>query len=414
MAVKRYNIGIFGKTNSGKSSLMNLIIGNECSIVDEKAGTTADTKTALFEIHGIGPVKLLDTAGMDEEGELGEKKRRKAENDLKECDLVIVVVKDGSSCFETEERIIRAAKEYDKQVIIVHNLFDEGCSGNASGPGSGFFEDHKEIRVRAIDNSERSRLLDFIVNNIECKKDKGDILPFIEKGEYYLLNIPMDEETPEGRYLRPQAMCEEHITRKFAFPISFRMDLKKAREEDESERKRYLSVLDGIKDKKVRCVITDSQAIDVIDKWTPKEHDITTFSIMMINHMSGGRLRLFAEGIKALEGLNAGDRILIAEACNHSRIKEDIGTVQIPDYIRKRCPGVIAEHNFGREFRDNNKLKEYKLIVHCGGCMIDSQKLKARLRELEGIGVPVTNYGIFLAYMQGKETLRRVLKVWGV
>lgn len=135
---------------------------------------------------------------------------------------------------------------------------------------------------------------------------------------------------------------------------------------------------------------------------------------MMINYMSKGKLKLFAEGINTMEKLKDRDKVLIAEACNHSRIAEDIGTVQIPNYIKKNYPGVIIEHNFGREFKDDSELSKYKLIIHCGGCMIDSQKLKARLHDLEALGVPITNYGIFLSFMQGKDTLKRVLKPWGL
>jgi predicted GTPase len=135
---------------------------------------------------------------------------------------------------------------------------------------------------------------------------------------------------------------------------------------------------------------------------------------MMINFMSKGKLTLFADGIKAMDDLCEGDKILITEACNHSRIAEDIGTVQIPNFIKKKYSGVEVEYAFGREFRDKKDISKYKLIIHCGGCMIDSQKLAARLRDLESVGVPITNYGVFLAYMQGKETLRRVLKPWGL
>ncbi len=413
--IQRDNIGIFGRVNSGKSSLMNLLTQQECSIVDSKPGTTADTKIMLCEIHGMGPVKLFDTAGLDEKGSLGEKKRKKAENDLKECDLVLLVINPSSEDFETENYVISKAREYDKQLIVVYNLFREGIDIRDVESKLEYSQFYKKIKLNAIDNNDRQRLLNFILDNFESKNHKIELLPFVEKDEYYFLNIPMDIETPVGRYLRPQQMAEEYITRNFAFPVSYRMDLKKARSENfEDEKKRYLDVLEGLKDKKVKCIITDSQAIDIIGPWTPKEYDVTTFSIMMINYMSKGKLKLFVEGIKAMGSLQKDDKILIVEACNHSRIGEDIGTVQIPDYIKKNYPDVVVEHNFGREFRDNKDLEKYKLIIHCGGCMIDSQKLGARLRDLGAVGVPITNYGVFLSFMQSKETLKRVLKPWGI
>lgn len=411
--IQRDNIGIFGKVNSGKSSLMNLLTQQEGSIVDATPGTTADTKITLCEIHGMGPVKLFDTAGLDEKGELGNKKRKKAENDFKECDLILLVIDPSTNDYETENYIISKAREYDKQILIIFNIFKKDHDIRSVESKLKYSKFHKKIELKAINSNDRQRLLNFILNNFESKNKKIELLPFIKKDEYYLLNIPMDIETPPGRYLRPQAMAEEYITRNFAFPISYRMDLKSARSNKfKSEKKRYLNVLQGLKDKKIKCIITDSQAIDIIALWTPEEYQITTFSIMMINYMSKGKLKLFTEGIKAMESIKKGDKILIAEACNHSRIGEDIGTVQIPNYIKKHFPDVIVEHNFGREFKDNKDLSKYKLIIHCGGCMIDSQKLKARLQDLESLGVPTTNYGIFLSYIQGKETLRRVLKPW--
>ena len=415
MIIQRDNIGIFGKVNSGKSSLMNLLTQQECSIVDIKPGTTADTKITLCEIHGLGPVKLFDTAGMDEQGNLGEKKRKKAENDLKECDLILLIIDPNTNNLETENHIISRAREYNKQLLIIFNIFNDDYNINFIESNLIYFQFYKKINLKAINNNDRQKLLNFILANFESKNKKIELLPFIKKNEYYLLNIPMDAETPPGRYLRPQAMAEEYITRNFAFPISYRMDLGKARSKNfDIEKKRYLDVLKGLKDKKIKCVITDAQAIDIINKWTPEEYDITTFSITMINYMSKGKLRLFVEGIKAMKDLKKDDKVLIVEACNHSRIAEDIGTVQIPDYIKKNYPGVIIEHNFGREFKENKELSKYKLIIQCGGCMIDSQKLKARLHDLIALGIPITNYGLFLSYMQGKKTLRRVLKPWGL
>ncbi len=413
--IQRDNIGIFGKVNSGKSSLMNLLTQQECSIVDAKPGTTADTKITVQEVHGMGPIKLFDTAGIDEKGELGDKKRKKAFNDLKECDLILLMIDPSTSNFENEKLIINKVREYDKQLLIVYNLFDEGDRAKIKNVedkfvGLRFF---KKIILKATDGIYRQSLLDFILNNFESKNYKMELLPFVEKDEYYVLNIPMDEETPPGRYLRPQQMVEEHITRNWAHPVSFRIDLKKARSSDlkevEGERKRFLNFLNNFK-KRPKAVITDSQAMDIMHKWTPEDIGLTTFSIVMINYVTKGKLKLFVDGVKVIDSIKKGDKILIAEACNHSRIAEDIGTVQIPDYIKEKYPGVIIEHNFGREFRENKDLESYKLIIHCGGCMIDSQKILVRVRDLINVGVPFTNYGIFLSYIRGKGALERVLK----
>ena len=146
--------------------------------------------------------------------------------------------------------------------------------------------------------------------------------------------------------------------------------------------------------------------------WVSPDLALTTFSIMMINYMSRGRLKEFVNGVKVLNSLVAGDHVLIAEACNHSRINEDIGTVQIPRILRRLVPGIIIDHSFGRELFGGTDIAKYKLVIHCGGCMISNQQMAARLRYLYPIGIPITNYGIFLSYVQGEKTLDRVIRPW--
>ncbi|MBN1768595.1 MAG: 50S ribosome-binding GTPase [Prolixibacteraceae bacterium] len=413
MQVNREHIGLFGKMNSGKSTLMNLLTQQETSIADPTPGTTADTKVAFMELHGLGPVKLFDTAGLDEPSNLGVKKKQKVLAVLKECDLVLLIVDASAQTFEVEYGIIEAARELDKQILVVFNLFNEICPKLATEI-AGMPQWHllPHIELRAIDSDERSRLINFILRNYQPKSQSVELLPFVQPDEFYILNIPMDEETPDGRFLRPQSMALEAITRKWAYPIAYRMDLKTARSEHATkERERFEAFLAGFS-KKPKAVITDSQAMDIMATWMPDDILLSTFSIMMINYGSNGALRLFYDGVQAMNDLQPSDKILIAEACNHSRIQEDIGTVQIPTIIKKRCPGVAVEFNFGREFQLNEKLSEYRLIIHCGGCMISTQKLQARLRDLRSVGVPITNYGVFLSWAQGSGALERVMKPW--
>lgn len=415
MIVERDHIGIFGKMNSGKSTAMNLLTQQQTSIVDPTPGTTADTKIALQEIHGMGPVKLFDTAGLDESNVLGEKKRKKVMADLKECDLIILVIDPSTKAFETESEVISLSREFDKQLLIIYNLFNPVDEAKIEKieklvPLSRFY---KKISIEAVSEGCRQGLLNFILENFESKNYKMELLPFIKRDEFYVLNIPMDVETPPGRYLRPQAMCEEYITRQWAYPVSYRMDLAKARSGDPDEKNRFDKFIADFK-KRPLAIITDSQAMDIMSRWTPDDIELTTFSIMMINYASRGRLIEFVEGVKVLDNLKAGDKVLIAEACNHSRIHEDIGTVQIPNYLKTRFGGIVIEHNFGREFQENDRLAEYKLLIHCGGCMISSQKMLARMRDLRATGVPYTNYGIFLSYIQGKKALAKVLKPWNI
>jgi len=417
--VERDHIGIFGKMNSGKSSLMNLLTQQTTSIVDATPGTTADTRVALQEIHGLGPVKLFDTAGADESSGLGEKKRAKVFTALKQCDLVLLVIDPATTDFTTESQVLEEARDADKQILAVYNLFQEQDAGRipeveAALPLLRFY---RKIRLRAVEPEDREALLDFILDNFESRNLPMELFPFLERDEFYVLIIPMDVETPPGRYLRPQAMSEEYITRHWAWPVSFRPDLGRARSgdpaESSEEKARFDRFLRGF-GKPPKVIITDSQAMDVMHAWCPPDIGLTTFSITMINYVSRGRLKAFAEGTRVIDDLKPGDRVLIVEACNHSRVGEDIGTVQIPRFLEERFPGVSVEHNFGREFQENTELSTYRLIIHCGGCMISSQKMLARIRDLETVGVPYSNYGLFLSAMQGRAALRRVLEPWGL
>ena len=415
MIVERDHIGIFGKMNAGKSSIMNLLTQQTTSIVDPTPGTTADTKVALQEIHGLGPVKLFDTAGLDEATELGRKKRDKVLDDLKACDLVLLVIDPSTRTFAAEATVLDRARELDKPLLALFNLFTPSAANDVGTVEAALplLKFHPRHLLSAADPACRQPLLTFILAHYTPRRVTTELLPFAERDAFFVLNIPMDEQTPSGRLLRPQEMAHEYLVRHWAWPVSYRMDLARARSGDEVERRRFETFLAGL-GRRPRAIITDSQAMDLMHRWTPDDIPLTTFSIMMINYVSQGRLASFVRGIGALDRLQDGDRVLIAEACNHSRVAEDIGTVQIPAIIRRRWPGVTVEHNFGREFQENASLQAYKLVIHCGGCMITPQKLQARIRDLDTIGVPYTNYGLFLAYAQGREALRQVLRPWGL
>jgi len=414
--VKRDNVGIFGRMNVGKSTIMNLITEQNTSIVDETPGTTADSKVALFEIHGIGPVRISDTAGADETGVLGDKKKQKVKKEIKECDLILLVVNPENEGFALESEILDDVREMGKQIIVIYNIFSEKGRAmvkevEASSPELKLC---RKIVINALEFEQRARLIEFILNNYDKRKGPPELLPFLERDNFYVLIIPMDNETPQGRYLRPQAMVEEYITRKWCYPVSFRMDLGTARSDNpEPELKRFKRFLDSLSIKP-KAIITDSQAMDIMGKWCPDDIMLTTFSIVMINHTSGGKLPEFVKGIKTLDKLGKGSRVLIVEACNHSRIGEDIGIVQIPNILKRIDPEISIEHNFGREFYENPELKKYDLLIHCGGCMVSDQKMEARIRDLDAVGVPYTNYGVFLSYVNGPEVLKKVLIPWGL
>lgn len=422
MVVERKNIGIFGVINVGKSTLMNIITQQETSIVDNYPGTTTDIKQAIIEFHQIGPVKLFDTAGIDEKGALGEKKRLKTFAALKEVDLILLII-DPFNEIGYEKDIVELAKKYHKDIFIIYNIFADKKDSYEGDINLLFKNIESQLRYTGksldIDFSlpgKSSAVINFIENNLSSSQDKVDFFPRIKEGDIVFLNIPMDEETPQHRLLRPQAWVQEHLLRNYVSTFAYRMDLGKARKDDPYEKEKFLKTIELLHaGGNFKLLITDSQAIDIVHPWTLDEQgnsivEITTFSVIMANVMSNGRLKRFVDGINVMENLKRGDKILIAEACNHDRIAEDIGTVQIPNKIKtKYGEGVIGvDHAFGREFQSCN-LDDYKLVVHCGGCMIDKQKMNARLEELSEYDVPITNYGLILSYFQSPHAFSRVV-----
>lgn len=414
---ERNIIGIVGRTNAGKSSLLNLLSGQEhYAITDSTPGTTADTVTTIMEVHGLGPCKILDTAGVDEYSELGEKKRKKSYEALEEADLVLVVVdagraqKDG---VKIEKELIEHAKERGKQVLLVWNTFQNSQEASPK-------TQEKELGVPGIflsanDFSEQSRLADFLKEHFEVPNRDIDLLPNLSEKGVVLLIIPMDEETPTLRLLRPQDMAMERLLRNFVTPVLFRLHLGKARSDNanevQEEQARFSGLIQFLKNapEGLQLIITDSQAFDIVAKWVPQEIPLTSFSVMMAHYMACGEMDFLLKSVNAMDLLEDGDTVLIAESCNHNRKCDDIGTVQIPRIIKEKTgKDVQFEFAFGRTFPED--LSSYKMVIHCGSCMTDRQKFFRRIRIAEEQGIPLTNYGFFLAYAQNPETLVRVTK----
>ncbi len=423
---ERTIVSLIGRTNVGKSSILNLLSGQkDYAIVDEAPGTTADTVTALMEIHDMGPFKILDTAGVDEFSRLGNKKRKKTYEAIEEADLSLLIIdliqtarkKDIS----LELKLIDRIRKHKKQGLILYNIFED----NKIPPKT--IEKYKQsidkklsfrlpsLMLSATNQKYQHKLVSFIKKYYKREHRNIDLLPSVKNKGYVLLIIPMDEETPTLRLLRPQDMAVERLLRNFVIPVLYRMDLKKARSKDKSivaqEKKRFMDILQHLSSSKenLQLVITDSQAFDIVSNWTPKKFPLTSFSIMMTNYMSFGNFEFLVESVKTADSLKKGDNILIAEACNHNRKCDDIGTVQLPRLLEEKVGGKLNfDFGFGRTFP--NELQHYKIIIHCGGCMIDRQKYLRRVLKSKEAGVPFTNYGILLSYLQGKKVLERVIK----
>lgn len=432
-------ISIIGRTNVGKSSLLNLLSGQkDYAIVDKTPGTTADTVTALMEIHDLGPFKILDTAGVDEFSALGAKKRRKTYKAIEEADLSLIIIDllqaIKSNNLEPERKLIDRIRRHRKQGLILYNLFEDEKIPPQTLKKFRRQIDQKlgahlpSLTLKTNHQRHQRRLVDFIKTNFQKESRHIDLLPNIKNQGYVLLIIPMDEETPTLRLLRPQDMAVERLLRNFAIPVLYRLDLKKARSQESvairkksthhqnprkiaTEKQRYLDLLQHLSTSKegLQLVITDSQAFDIVSQWTPEKFPLTSFSVMMSNYMSFGNLQYLVDSAKTVDHLKPQDRILIAEACNHDRKCNDIATVQIPRLLQEKIGAKLNfDFNFGRPFPEN--LKSYRLIIHCGACMIDRQKYSNRLLKSQAAKVPFTNYGLLLSYLQGKNTLKRVVK----
>lgn len=423
--IERVNISIIGKVNAGKSSLINLLSGQkDFAIVDPTPGTTADNVITLMEIHSLGPVKIFDTAGVDEPGELGDKKRKKTMQAVYESDLVLLTF-DFNKLISTkdysiEKELLDEILEMNKQCLAVFNLF-KNKNQLSYEEINRFVEQYAnllEIPALVIDLSdfkEQQKLIDFILNNFKFESKNIDLFPKLKDKGFVLLNIPMDEETPEIRLLRPQEMTVERLLRKFCIPVLYRMDLNSARSKEieisNKEKKRYLDLIDDLSkgNEGLQLIVTDSQAFDIIGEWTPENIPLTSFSIAMTNFMTYGNLDYLIQSTEKIQELQNQDLILIAESCNHNRKCDDIGTMQLPRVLRNFTQKELKfEFSFGRTFPDD--LTKYKMIIHCGSCMTDRQKYYHRIELAQKNNIPFTNYGMVLSFAKNKKLLEKALE----
>lgn len=419
---ERSIISIIGRTNVGKSSMLNLLSGQkDYAIVDKTPGTTTDTVAALMEIHDTGPFKVLDTAGVDEYSKLGAKKRKKTYEAIEEADLSLIVLDLEQKDVSVERKLIERIRKDKKQGLVIYNLFNSQLPQKDIKKRQKFLDselegDFPSLVINAADRKKQTKLTNFIKTFFKKESRQIDLLPIKNKG-YVMLIIPMDEETPDLRLLRPQDMAVERLLRNYAIPVLYRMDLKKARNSSqkiiEQEKKRFLDVVKTLSNSSegLKLILTDSQAFNIMSRWAPKKIPFSSFSIMMTNYMSFGNLKYFVDSVRAVDKLKERDKVLIVEACNHDRQCDDIATVQIPRRLEAHAGCKLRfDFSFGRPFPEN--ISSYKLIIHCGACMIDRQKYLRRIFKAKGNKIPLTNYGVLLSYFCGKEILDRAVAVF--
>ena len=381
---ERLHIAFFGKRNAGKSSLLNAFTGQNLAIVSEVKGTTTDPVYKNMELLPLGPVVVIDTPGIDDVGDLGLLRVEKAKQVLNKTDLAIIVCEAGRPLCEQEKNIVESAKQRQIPYIIAYNKSDLLSELPNEGENEIFVSAKTKQGVEELKN--KCALVAKLQEN-----NKRIVADLLNVGDVVVLVVPIDKAAPKGRLILPQQQTIRDILDAGASALVCR----------DNELEQTLNKLVD----KPKLVITDSQVFGKVSKIVPDDVPLTSFSILMARYK--GDLPLVVSGAKAVDSLQKGDKILVSEGCTHHRQCEDIGTVKIPNWIKQRV-GCDVEFDFtsGTEFPED--LSKYKLVVHCGGCMLNEKEMKYRLRSCMTAGVPVTNYGTLIAYLNGilKRTIQ--------
>ena len=398
-AGERVHIGFFGRRNAGKSSLLNAVTGQELAVVSEIRGTTTDPVYKAMELLPLGPVMLIDTPGFDDEGTLGEQRVKKAKQVLDKTDIAVLAVDAAEGMTACDEELLSLFKERDIPFMIACTKVDMtgGCQkkpgaeqGRADMGSVSRAENPDEnkiasvIYVSAVTGVGIRELKERLAAMLPDKGERRLVADLIKPLDVVMLVVPIDAAAPKGRLILPQQQAIRDLLEAGAIPMTVR----------ETELKDALTKLS----EKPALVITDSQAFEEVAAIVPEDIPLTSFSILMARYK--GFLKIAVEGVRAIDGLKDGDRVLIAEGCTHHRQCDDIGTVKIPRFLKKYTgKDLIIETASGTGFPED--LAPYALVIHCGGCMLNEREVLRRMRFAKTQGVPVTNYGISIAQMKG-------------
>lgn len=388
---ERAHIAIFGRRNVGKSSLINALTGQDLAVVSPVGGTTTDPVYKSMELLPLGPVVLIDTPGLDDEGELGTLRVNKAREVLNKTDMAVVVF-DGAGLSDLELSLVRQLKEAKLPVIGAANKCDELKFDERQLEDMQNTLGIKIHPVSAATGQGIKELKEAIAGMAPESSDKFTIVgDLVSQGDFVVLVTPIDKAAPKGRLILPQQQVIRDLLESDAMAVVTK----------EFELKETLAGLG----KKPRMVITDSQVFLKVAADTPKDILLTSFSILLAR--SKGNLAELVRGARTVERLKDGDRVLIAEACTHHQQSDDIGRVKIPRWLRQMTGKQLNfEYSSGMSFPAD--LGEYALVVHCGGCMLNRRAMTYRVEQAVKAGVPIVNYGVLIAYVQG--ILERAIK----
>ncbi|EGT4205866.1 [FeFe] hydrogenase H-cluster maturation GTPase HydF [Clostridioides difficile] len=381
----RVHIGLFGKRNAGKSSIINAITNQSAAIVSDIAGTTTDPVFRPMEILPIGPCVLIDTAGLDDVGELGELRIGKSLDVLEKTDIALLVVDCQIGISQEDLSLIEKFNDKNIPHILILNKID-----TIKNQSEILNLAKNKVKCPVVSVSSTDKIgIENLKNEIikVLPKDSTEfklVSDLIEPNDLVVLVVPIDKAAPKGRLILPQQQVIRDILDNGAISIVTKED----------SLKETLSNLG----KKPKLVITDSQVFPQVDKDTPKDIPLTSFSILFARQK--GDLKELINGAYALENLKDGDKILMAEGCTHHRQTDDIGTVKIPNMIRKKTgKNITFEFSSGVSFTED--INKYALVVHCGACMMNRAGMLSRIEKAKSFNVPIVNYGILIAYVKG-------------
>ena len=390
MGVK--HIGIFGKRNVGKSSLINILLGQEVAIVSDTPGTTTDPVKKRMEIPDIGPVQLIDTAGFDDVGEVGLKRVEKTMKVIEEIDMALLVF-SGNVLGKEEKDVLARLKEFDVPVVVVHNQSDiTPLDCGVAGDLNNMYDcDVVEFSCKMPTPEEQREAVDmlmaFIVKGLLLSGGERTIMEgLVEPGDNFVLVCPIDSEAPAGRLILPQVMAIRDVLDNGGIATVLQPE----------QLEGYL-----VTKAPVKMVVTDSQAFRQVSQIVPENIPLTSFSVLMAR--AKGPFEEYMKGVKAIETLKDGDKVLVLESCTHHTSCEDIGRVKIPAMLQKKC-GCKLQFTFISgldQLPPHEQLSDYALALQCGGCMVTRRQLANRIRRVVAAGVPVTNYGMCIAYVTG-------------
>ncbi|MBR0233621.1 MAG: [Synergistaceae bacterium] len=395
---ERIHIAFFGLRNAGKSSLVNAVTGQDLSVVSEIKGTTTDPVKKAMELLPLGAVVIIDTPGLDDEGTLGELRIKRAMNVLSNCDIAVLVHDSNLEISQAEKDLIKIFDERKLPYIIANNKIDINShlsvnkltsplqrvdslsvSGEVPQRGGGV------INVSAVTGENIYELKEKIASLVKNKKsEKKLISDLLDPGDVVILVVPVDKAAPKGRLILPQQQTIRDILDSHCSAFVCQ----------DTELEKILNLITP------KIVVTDSQVFGKVNKIVPKNILLTSFSILFARYK--GNLKILVEGAEKLSKLKDSDKVLISEGCTHHRQCGDIGTEKIPEWIKNFTNSTPKfEFTSGGEFPDVERLKEFSLIIHCGGCMLNEQEMQSRINRAKTSGVPIVNYGIAIANMHG-------------